>query len=107
MGLHAGKLSKRVTIQTHTDVPDGGGGTVKDWIDTVTVWARVEPLDGSERFQAQQVTSSLSHRVTIRHRSVTPQQRIKFGSRILRINAVVNPNERGEMLQILCEEENI
>lgn len=107
MALLAGVLRKRVTIQTLTQVSDGGGGFTEDWTDTATVWARVEPLDGTERFEAQQVSSALSHRVTIRHRAVTPQQRLKYGTRIFRINAVLNPEERDEMLHLLCEEEDI
>lgn len=107
MALRAGSLTKRVVIQTLTRTSDGGGGSTEDWADTVTVWARVEPLTGTERFQAQQVASSLSHRITIRNRTVTPQQRVKFGTRILRINAVIDPAERGEFLELMCEEEHI
>lgn len=107
MVLRAGDLNKRIVLQTTTRTTDGGGGFTEVWADTVTVWANVEPLNGAERFEAQQVAASLSHRVTIRHRTVTPQQRVKYGTRIFRIQAVVNPHEGREMLQLLCEEEDI
>lgn len=107
MALAAGRLNKRVTLQTLSTTGDGGGGSVETWADTATVWASVEPLRGSERFEAQQTASRLSHKVTIRHRAVTPQQRVKFGTRYFKIEAVINPKERGELLELLCEEEYI
>ena len=47
----------------------------------------------------------MTHRVTIRHRdAVTAKMRLKFGTRILNIRAVVNPSERNRTLELLCEE---
>ena len=108
MALRAGTLNKRVILQTVTQTTDGGGGFTDAWADTATLWANVEELTGSEGFEAQQTASSLSHRVTIRYRtSVTPVQRIKYGTRVLTINAVLNPGQRNEMLELMCSEEDI
>ena len=47
----------------------------------------------------------MTHRVTIRHRDgVTPKMRLKFGTRILNIRAVINAGERNRTLELLCEE---
>lgn len=108
--LRAGRLNKRVTIQSLTRTSDGGGGFTEAWaaIDNGTVWAAVEPLNGRERFEAQQTQANLSYRVTIRYRSdVTAQMQVLYGSKTLPINAVLNPAERGEMLELLCEDENV
>lgn len=108
MAIRAGTLNKRVILQTVSRASNGGGGFTPTWADTATLWAEIEELSGSEGFEAQQVASKLSHKVTIRYRSgVTPQQRLKYGSRILQIRAVLNPGQRNERLELLCEEEDI
>ena len=74
-------------------------------IDDATVWAAIEPLKGSERLRAEQLENPVTHRVSIRHRAgVTPKMRIKFGTRILNIRAVIDPEERNRSLELLCEE---
>lgn len=87
-------------------VGDGGGGSTETWADAVTVWARVEALAGQEAWQAMQVAASLSHRVTIRKRAVTAQQRVKYGTNILLIRSV-RPDERDEYRELLCEQVNV
>lgn len=106
MALQAGKLRERVTIQTVTRTSDGGGGFTEAWANTATVWARVEPLTGREAFEAMQVASTMSHRVVIRKRTVTPQQRVIWKGKTLRINAV-RPDEIDEAVELYCQEEDI
>lgn len=103
MSIRAGSLNRRVTIQTVTRTLDAGGGATEAWADTATVWARVEALTGSEALQAMQVAAGLSHRVTIRKRAVTPQQRVKYGTDILLIRAV-RPDEHDEYRELLCDQ---
>lgn len=106
MALQAGQLNQRVTIQTVTLTSDAGGGSTEAWADTVTVWARVEALTGGEAWQAMQVAANLSHRVTIRKRAVTAQQRVKYGTDILLIRSV-RPDEHNVERELLCEQVNI
>lgn len=104
--MEAGRLRHRVKLQRYDRVSDGMGGYEEQWVDVATVWASVEPLQGRERFEAQQVQATTSHRVRMRYRSdVKPEMRVLFGSRILHIQAVVDPQERHRELQLLCEEE--
>lgn len=108
MALRAGTLNKRVILQTVSRVSNGGGGFTPTWADTTTLWAHLDELSGSEAFEAQQIASKVTHRVTIRYRtSVTPQQRLKYGTRILKIESVRNPDQRNEMLELMCSEEDI
>lgn len=106
MPVAAGRLRTRVVIQTVTRPDDGGGGTAEVWVDGPTVWAHIEPLRGVERYAAQQTTSRVSHRVTIRHRSVTPQQRIRVGERIFDVRGVLGPDVRDHLI-LECEERYI
>lgn len=108
MALRAGTLNKRVILQTVSNGADGRGGVTETWADTVTLWAHVEEMSGGEGYEAQQIASRLTHKVTLRYRtSVTPQQRLKYGTRILKIQSVANPDQRNEMLELSCSEEDI
>jgi len=101
-----GQLRHRVTLQQAVEQDDGYGGRTVTWQDVATVWAAVEPLRGDERYRAQQVRAQLSHRVTIRYRpGVRPGMRVVYGGRLLAITAVIDPEERHERLELLCEEE--
>jgi SPP1 family predicted phage head-tail adaptor len=103
--VQAGKLRNQVVIQGLVNTPDDVGGNIESWVDIGTVWAQVRPLRGKEFWSAQQVNSSLDTVITIRyHENITTVNRIKFGDRIYKIHAVVNPEERREQLQLMCEE---
>lgn len=106
MGLRAGKLNKRVTIQQVTRTSDGGGGYTEAWAALATVWANVEPQSGSERWTAGQQGAGVEWQVTIRYRDdVTPLMRVLYGSKVLNIRAVMDPDARSERLVLVCEEE--
>ena len=105
MTVIAGRLNKRVTLQSATLARDGHGQAIETWSNVATVWAAIEPIRGREYFAAQQVSAETTHRVTIRHRSgVSPQWRVVFGSRTFRIESVINPLEKNERLELMCVE---
>ncbi len=103
-----GELRHRLTIQAERTTSDGGGGLSDPWADPVaiaTVWGKVEPLSGGERLHAAQIQDRLSHRIVIRHRAgITAAMRVVFGARIFNIRAVIDVDERGRFLELLCEE---
>lgn len=95
-----------MTLQQRTTTQDAYGAPVETWSDLATVWGHVEPLSGREYFQAQQLQARVNTHITIRYRDgVTPLLRAKLGSRVYRIEAVINPDERKRELQLMCEEE--
>lgn len=103
--MNIGKLRHRVTIQNKVTLPDGYGGVTSTWQDVATVWASVEPLNGRELYAAQQVKTELSHRVRIRYMSgIKPEMRIAFDNRTFEIEAIIDPEERHESLELLCSE---
>ena len=103
--MEAGTLNKRITLQYTTNVSDGMGGFTATWIDAATVWAAIWPTSAAELIQSMQTDMVISHRVRIRYRSVLrPSWRIRFGLRYFNIVSIINPNERGEWLDILCKE---
>jgi len=99
------KLRHRVTLQTKSSVPDGGGGFTIVWSDLAVVFADVEPLSGRERYAAERIEPVVTHRVTIRYRSdVDTTMRAMFGARYLYINSAIDPGERTRYLQLGCTE---
>jgi len=99
----AGRLSQRITLQSKSVVRDAMGGETLTWVDAASVWAEIRPLRGRDLVAAQQVTSEVTARITIRYRSdVQADWRILHGSQIYDILAVVDPQARHEVLELEC-----
>lgn len=103
--MRAGRLRHRVTIQENVGSENNFGETVDDWQAVTTRWAAVDPLRGRERFEAQQISAEVSHRVTMRYfADLTPTMRLVYDGRVLEIEAVIDVEERGRELELLCRE---
>jgi SPP1 family predicted phage head-tail adaptor len=99
--LEAGQLRHRLTFQTGTST----NGDALTWTDALTVWGSVEPLTGSWLMESLQANSKISGIVRVRYNSsITSSMRIKFSSRYLRIDSIINPQEQNEQLQIMYSE---
>jgi SPP1 family predicted phage head-tail adaptor len=103
--IQSGDLKKRIELQSASKVQDGMGGYSEAWSTNKTVSAGIWPVSANERIQGATPTMTISHRIRIRYRSgVTPGMRIKFGARYFSIVSIINPNEAGELLDILAKE---
>lgn len=105
MGIaRIGKFRHRVEIQSYETARDEEGGTTREWSTDATVWAKVNPISGSERQLADQTKSLLSHRITLRKYAAgwAGEMRIKFDSKYFNILAVVDPDYRGCFEVIDC-----
>jgi SPP1 family predicted phage head-tail adaptor len=98
-------LDKRITLQYSTKVSDGAGGFTTTWVDAASVFAAIWPTSASEVTAANSTTMVISHRIRIRFRSVLKASwRVKYKSRYFNIVSILNPNEAGEWLDIMCKE---
>lgn len=104
--MQAGRLNKRVTIQSRATTTDAyGEDVVTGWTTVAMVWAAVEPLQGREFWAQQQIQSEVTTRVRIRYLSgVVPEMRVLYGSRALDIKSVIDPRERHAEMQLMCAE---
>lgn len=104
--MRAGQLRHRVIIQHKTITRNDGGEPIETWANLVTVWGSVEPLRGREYLEAQTQQQAISHRIRIRHprQSVTPEMRVKFGTRVFEIESALNTGERNIDMTLMCRE---
>lgn len=104
--MNAGKLNRRVRLETSTRTPDAlGGGGVTWQVFADNVPAAGVPLSGSERIAAMQVEGSVTYRWEIRYRpGLTESMRVVYGDRLFNVRAVIDIREKHEEVHLLCEE---
>lgn len=99
-----GKLRKRIAIQSNGEVADSYGQLTKTWTTLDTRYAAVEPLQGRELLQAQQVDSLITHKISMRYYAANTKMRVLYGSRIFNITSVINVDERNLYTVLMCQE---
>lgn len=103
--MRAGDLRHRVELQVRTLSTDDFGETIETWQTQETVWAAVEPLTGMRYLAAKQANADVTGTVRMRYREgVRPTMRLLWGTRVLRIVSIINPDERSRELHILYKE---
>lgn len=102
--MRAGRLDKRVTIQQSSQAKNASHELIDTWSTLATVWANVQPLKGSEMFEAQKVNASSTIKVTIRPRSdITSRMRIVYASRTYDID-YIPPYDARMPMEIIAHE---
>lgn len=110
-GMTIGRMRDRVRVEQPTDTRDSRGQPVKTWTPLVETWAAVESLAGKELWQAQQVQSLTTDRVTLYRLACPdlethgPKWRLVVTSRdnrVLNITSVRRVDASGEYLEVLC-----
>lgn len=103
--MDAGQLDKKILIQQQTMTQDEYGQQLETWITIATVYAKIKPLVGKEFILAQQISTNLSHDVTIRYRRwIKPKMRVSYLDRYFEILAVIDSDEKREWLYLKCRE---
>lgn len=99
------KMDRRVTVQAITQTTDSQGGFTESWADVISLWASIEPMSDYEKFQAQQLQTNTTHKITIRYYSgITTKHRLLYGSRVFNIKGILNLNEQNAFMQLKCVE---
>lgn len=103
--MGAGKYRHFVTVQQATETQSASGAVIQDWQPFAKVWADVHNLSGREYWQAAQTAANVSHQVTMRFLpGLIPKMRILWGSRVLDIQSVLNPDDREIEHSLMCIE---
>ncbi len=99
-------MRDRVTIQSRTTAQGTAGRPVLTWSDVATVWAKIEPIDGTEQQYAGRVVSDVTHRITIRYYSgLTSKHRMTLGSRTFNLFSVIDESNRRRQHTCTAREE--
>jgi len=84
--IDAGRLNARLTLQAPVDVPDGQGGTVRDYVTQGLVWAALLPGAARHEVSADADGATVQVRIILRSGvDITRQHRFVDDDRIYRI----------------------
>lgn len=108
--MDVGRLRDRVTFQQRSTVKDAYNQASSDWEDVLQSFpAEVSDLQGSELIKAQIISAEATVKIVMRgftgwRTQIVPQMRACFGTRHFDIKSVLNPDNRGVILNILAKE---
>ncbi len=105
--MQAGKLRKRVTIQTPTGAVDAFGEQTSTWTTLATVWGEPQNEGGAEGTEGARMQADVTEVISIRYYpglTLTPGMRLVIGTRYLDVVSVVNVEERGVEWLLSCRE---
>lgn len=99
----AGKLRHMVSILKPVTAQSETGEALTTWQEHGKAWASIEPIQGQEYWQAAQMQSDVSTKITIRHLAgVLPQMRVAFGDQLFLIVSVIDAQLCGKTMQLMC-----
>lgn len=108
LDIAAGEMRQRVQIQELAETQDEYGQPQKSFGTVYTSWASIRPASGRGLVNSEQLKSVVSHMIIMRYNpelTLDPTYRIKFGTRVFNIEAIVNIAERGKKTVALCSEQ--
>lgn len=106
--VRPGELRHSVTIQTESTTQNTYGEYPDTWSDVATVRAKIDPVRGKEYLAERHAQGETTYKVMARHHAGFVQKnRLKFGSRYLYIEAVMDIEERGRYIEAICVERNV
>ena len=108
--MQAGRLFSVVTVQQRSLTTDSVGQQSTTWTDLFTDRADIRPMNGRELFAAQSVQSEVTTKIVMRYRpewsagKTAASYRIKYGTRIFDVHAVMDQGMRNREVQIMASE---
>ena len=108
--LSAGQLNCRITIKSANTELDPYGSLVPGWQDVMTVWAGIQPLSGRELESARQLSSEVTHQITVRYHALLANTRqvstyrALYKGRVFNLHAALNEDENNVLITLLASE---
>jgi SPP1 family predicted phage head-tail adaptor len=100
-----GTLDRRVIFESFAEEQASNGALTKAWATFATLWASIQPANGTERWQTDQVSAEVTHRILVHYTlGITPAMRITLGTRKFDILSVVNRDEADRTTEIMAKE---
>jgi len=93
-----------IELQSFTQTLDSMNASIETWATFATVLAVLAPKSGDEKFVDGKDTAYINAVAYIEYRSdVSPRQRVKYGTAIYNVLAVINPLSQGLFLKLLLQ----
>jgi len=104
--MRAGQLHHRIYLQSVSAyTKNKAGEKIPTWTTYDTVWANINPVAGDETMRGVSSESEVTHDITIRYQSsLSPKDRILFGTRVFTIANILNKREYGVWMVVKCNE---
>jgi SPP1 family predicted phage head-tail adaptor len=111
--VDAGKLNRRIQIQTQTTTQDGFGQPLEAWATVYTCWASIDVQNSQLLYSTAEFVDKVAHRITCRWTSsvvIAASQRIVYTEastgvvHTYEIEAVLNDKQANWMLILMCYE---
>jgi head-tail adaptor len=102
-----GDLRHEVILQDRSQAADGGTGLAEAFATVAAARARIEPIFGGRVIEGQQVAAVATHNITVRHvggYAAIDHVKMADSGRLFRVRSILNPGERDQWLELLCEE---
>ncbi len=100
MSISRGLLNQTLTIQNITETADGLGGITYAWADLGSFKGRISPISAQERLSQDKTGMMTTHRIYCDPMTVSPKDRIRWGTYFFEIIGIRNPSETYSHLEI-------
>lgn len=102
------QFKDRIQLQGLTPSSDSAGGNTGVWVNTVEVWAKVEPLKGTRLREFTQIFEGKPFQVTFRFDAVNDVNNIQLfraihNSRALHFHSIIDQDERNTWMKVAAE----
>lgn len=98
------RLVHSITLERPDPAPDTFGEPIPAWVEVKTVDALVRPATAREAEVAKGLRGLITHKVALHYdpdlAAIDPTWRVVFGSRVLNLVGVYDPDERGRDLML-------
>jgi len=94
-----------ISIQQKTRIRDEIGAWQESWSEVVSCRAAIWSISASESAASNRLDYTTTHKIRIRYLpSLTPDMRVVFGRRVFEIASIININEGGRLIDLICRE---
>ncbi len=111
--MNAGKLNRRIQIQTQSTERDAAGGPIQSWNTTYSCWASIDIQNSALLYETAEFMTKVTYRITLRWTSsviISAKQRIVYTEpttgvvHTYEIIAPLNTKAGNRELVLLCYE---
>lgn len=106
--MQSGKLRNLVEIQEKIVTRQANGEENRTWITFAQAWAEISPLSGRELLTLRDEMAQVTTRIKTRYLAgVTAEMRVVHGGSVYEITEVIDRENRGAELELLCLSEAV